>query len=240
MYLRKKYIRQEKSHGMLYSIYSLLPDTAHIVAKSHLQAISTLTQIFDCGTFGLPMDSIYKKELDEIRDQGRKIIELSALATPREHRWKNIFLYLVQVMYWYSVYSEVDDVCIAVNPRHVRYYKHMFPFEMFGPERNYARVEAPAVGLRGKVKESMEQMMQFCVDLGFDTPLYAYFYRMTGRKPQGDIPFLDPEAFNITVQAAKKDTDDVQHFIALDPGILQGLSDKQKGFLLKAYPGLRL
>ncbi|MCF8104165.1 MAG: hypothetical protein K9K64_01670 [Desulfohalobiaceae bacterium] len=240
VYFKKKYIKRPASHGMLYSIYSLLPETTHIVAKSYLTVISTLTEIFDSKTFGLPMDGIYRKELDRFRNQGRKIVELSTLATPREHRWKNIFHYLVQVMYWYSVYTEVDDVCIAVNPRHVRYYKNLFPFEIFGPERKYARVEAPAVGLRGKVREAMERMMQICKELDFDTPLYAYFYRMTGLKPGKDIPFFDPDIFQMTVQISRLETETVQYFIDLDPSLLKGLSEPQKSDFLKAYPGLRL
>ncbi len=240
IYFKKKYIQQPKAHGMLYSIYSLLPRTTHIIAKSYLTVISNLTEIFDSPAFGLPMDSIYQKELDAFRAQGREVIELSALATPREHRWKNIFHYLVQVMYWYSVYTGVDDVCIAVNPRHVRYYNSLFPFEVFGPERTYGRVGAPAVGLRGKVRESREHMMQICLDLGFDTPLYAYFFQMTGRKPRGEIPFLDPEVFRLQSKHIKQETQTVQHFLDQDPSLLENLSPGQADALLEAYPGLRL
>jgi hypothetical protein len=241
VYEKKKFIHQSKSHGMLYSIYSLLPQTTHIIAKSYETVISNLTQIFDDPVFGLPMDSIYKRELDEIRDQDRKVVELSALATPREHRWKNIFHYLVQVMYWFSVFTEVDDVCIAINPRHVRYYNNMFPFENFGPERNYSRVGAPAIGLRGRVKESMDHMMEICQSLGFDTPLYAYFYRMTGWMPRGEIPFLDQKVFQqVNVKRARIDSDLVQDFLDKDEMILDELDERQKEYLLQIYPQLKL
>ena len=133
VYLKKKFIPTPRDHKMLYNMYSRFPDTTHIIAKSYRQVISNLSEIFDSEDFGLPMDAIYRKELDDLRSQGRSLVELSALATPKEHRWKNIFLYLVQVMYWYSVYRGVDDVCITVNARHIRYYMQLFPFEHLGP-----------------------------------------------------------------------------------------------------------
>lgn len=240
VYRKKKFITEPKPHRMLYSIYSLLPQTTHIIAKSYLTVISNLTEIFDTPEFGLPMDVIYKPELDILRDQGRKIVELGSLATPQEHRWKNIFHYLVQMMYWYSVYCHVDDVCIAINPRHERYYKYLFPFETLGPKRHYPRVDAPAVCLRGLVRESMDQMLKICQDLEFDTPLYSYFYRMTGHKPKGDIPYLNSEIFEDLPIPAKIDSKVIKSFINQDPSIFDNLSSFQKDTLISWYPGLQI
>jgi hypothetical protein len=238
VYMQKKFITQPKPHGMLYNIHSLLPDTVHIIAKSYLKVISNLSVIADTPAFGLPMDVIYRPELEALRDQGKSIVELSALATPREHRWKNIFQYLVQVMYWYCVYKAVDEVCIAINPRHVRYYKGLFPFEELGPARHYPRVDAPAIALRAPVMESMQHMLQICEALEFETPLYSYFYRMTGQAPSNDAPFLEPEALDIVARPIVSDPEDIQFFIQADQGVLEGISIKQKQALNEWYPGL--
>lgn len=238
VYLQKQFITQPKPHRMLYNVYSILPDTVHIVAKSYLNVISNLSVISDTPEFGLPMDAIYKPELDAMRAQGKKIVELSALATPREHRWKNMFHYLIQVMYWYCVYKEVDDVCIAINPKHVRYYQNLFPFHELGPERYYPRVDAPAVALRASVMESLERMLQICQELEFDTPLYSYFYRMTGKAPQGNVPFLEPEALNVVAQPMAMDIETISYFIHKDPEVLEGVSLEQKRALNLWYPGL--
>ncbi len=240
IYRQKKFITDPKPHKMLYSVYSLLPETVHIVAKSYLSVISNLTQIFDTPEFGLPMDVIYKPELDALRGRGRKLTELSALATPREHRWKNVFHYLVQVMYWYSIYKGVDDVCIAVNPRHVRYYKSIFPFENLGPVRHYPRVDAPAIALRAKVLESKDLMIRICRDLEFDTPLYSYFNEIAGRAPDSKMAEHLPEEFMTSGTHKGFDTDTVAYFIDRDRLILEGLTPEMKQALNTWYPGLGL
>lgn len=239
VYWKKKYITVAKPHRMLYSIFSLLPTTTHIVAKSYLTVISTLTEIFDTKGFGLPMDVIYKSELDELRAQHRTIVELSALATPREHRWMNIFLYQVQVMYWYSVHMSVDDICIAINPRHVRYYLNLFPFEIFGPERHYPRVDAPAVALRGKVKEAQDDMKKIAQDLDFDTDLKEYFYRMASRDLDGSV-VEQKKGLDIVVQPNRLTTDTVQYFLDQDKELLKELTPRQVHRLKELYPGLEV
>lgn len=240
VYLKKKFICEPKPHQMLYTVYSLLPQTTHIIAKSYLTVISNLTEIFDTPEFGLPMDIIFKPELDELRSQGRRIVELGSLATPTDHRWKNIFLYLVQMMYWYSVYSKVDDVCIAINPRHVRFYKHLFPFEQLGTKQHYPRVDAPAICLRGRVQESMQRMFETCRGLEFETPLYRYFYRMTAEEPNGNTPYLDQGIFDTLPKPAEIDAGVIQPFVDRDPGLVQNLSAAQKEALLAWYPELLL
>ena len=240
VYSKKGFVPCVKENGMLYNIYSLLPDTTHVIAKSYQNVISNLTMMFDHKVFGLPMDELYKGELDDLRSNGRKIVELSALATPREHRWKNIFHYLVQVVYWYALYSDVDDICISINPRHVRYYMYLFPFEKFGSERYYPRVDAPAIGLRAKVQEIIGRMRQICNELGFDTPLYDYFYQMTGYKPARELPYMARNKLQIVVQPNKLDTQSVEYFIQLDPEIVSDLNTDQMEKLLEIYPGLQL
>lgn len=240
-YYKKGFIPKPNTLGLLYNIYSLLPGTTHIVAKSGSQVISNLTEIADSKEFGLPMDAIYKPELDELRAQGKSIVELSALATPAKHRWRNIFLYLVQVMYWYSVYAGVDEICVAVNPRHERFYKGLFPFEDLGPERHYPRVDAPAVGLRANVCAILEHMTKLCQELEFDTSLYNYFKSFDTKQPSEPWNHLSPEdTIQLWVLPNRLSSDAVQHFISLDPNIVQGLSQKQKDFLLQVYPKLSL
>lgn len=184
------------------------------------------------------MDIIYKDELDELRSQNRKVVELSALATPREYRWKNIFLYQVQIMYWYSLYKGVDDICIAVNPRHVRYYMNLFPFERLGEEKMYPRVNAPAIGLRGQVENSIDEMIEIFHTLDMETPLDYYFYIMTGSRPIKPSSIFRQDLEKVKPRPRQIDSDTVAYFLEKEPSIKDRLTPRQKEKLLSAYPGL--
>ncbi|MGM0646338.1 MAG: N-acyl amino acid synthase FeeM domain-containing protein [Thermodesulfobacteriota bacterium] len=239
VYLEKKFIQTPRPHGLLYSCYSLLPDTTHIIAESYLDVLSSLTEVFDSPQFGLPMDVLYAEELNVLRAQGRSIVELSSLATPKEQRWKSFFLYLIQVMYWYSVYRGVDDVCIMVNPRHVRFYKKLYPFEQLGPERYYDRVNADAVALRGRMRESQDRMLEVGRNLEFDTPLFSYFYEMTGEPPDPRAPSANiNNGLRIVVKKNQLNTEVVQYFVNTEPSILDDLTVEQAKAFRDHYPDL--
>lgn len=245
-YLRMGYLKEPQPHGMLYSVYSLLPETVIFVAKSYLTVISTLTEIFDTEAFGLPMDIIYKPEVDALREQGRRVVELSALVTPPKLRWRNLFMLLAQVMYQYSVYRGVDDLCIAVNPKHVKFYKDILLFEDFGPERHYPRVDAPAVALRVDMHHIADRLKQVYDSKDLDCNLYLYFHRMTGFLPR------DPEKTPVPMESAAtgaapdvpapfmngRKAEIVRHFLDLSPPLWDGLSPAQKAFLAAQYPAL--
>ena len=102
-YLRNGYLSTPKPHGMLFGIHALLPETVVFVAKSNLTVISTISEISDTELFGLPMDELYREELDGLRSRGRKIVELSALVTPTDFRWTNVVMYICKVMFQYSI-----------------------------------------------------------------------------------------------------------------------------------------
>lgn len=245
-YLRMGYLKEPQPHGMLFSAYSLLPETVIFVAKSYLTVISTLTEIFDTEAFGLPMDIIYKPEVDALRAQGRRVVELSALVTPPKLRWRNLFMVLSQVMYQYSVYRGVDDLCIAVNPKHVSFYKNILLFEDFGPERHYPRVDAPAVALRVDMHHIADRLKEVYDSSDLDTNLYLYFHRMTGFLPWN--PEKTPVPAETDASADSRDVADpfmngrkaeiVRHFFHLSPSLWDNLSPAQRDFFTTHYPRL--
>ncbi len=240
VYRQSKYLDKDKPNGLLYGIHSLLPNTTIFIAKSYLDIISTLTEIFDSPEFGLPMDSIYKEELDALRAQGRRVTELSALATPRERRWRNIFLHLCRVMYHYSLYRGVDDLCITVNPKHVRFYKDILLFEEFGPVRHYPRVNAPAVALRVRLDTGEEKLKEAYSALDFDCNLHAYFHRMTGQKAFGAEDDEVDEPADPPSCAQGRDIGMLRELFDQEESLLQGLTPEQRKFFNKTYPGLNL
>ncbi|MBN2233383.1 MAG: hypothetical protein JW781_11290 [Deltaproteobacteria bacterium] len=239
-YLKLGYINAPRPHGMLYDHYTLLPETAVFVAKTYLTVISSLTMITDTPEFGLPMDAIYRPELDALRKHGRRLVEMSALVTPANLRWRNLFMYLARVAYWYANYLGIDDICIAVNPKHVRFYRNIFLFEQFGHERHFPKVDAPAVALHIDLHGFEARLKDTYSRVEFDADLYSYFERMA--HTVGEIaPGLtlvqnrprqngrDPFVRNLDV---------IDYLLRHEPDLPARLRPAGRAFLAEQYPRL--
>jgi len=114
--------------------------------------VSTMTGILD-NSIGLPLDRVYRSELDELRAQGRKLMEISLFADRRENLARSSAA-LLQLMRWvwhWGMLEGVTDFVIGVHPRHARFYSRAFGFEPAGPERVYPAVnDHPVIYLRGE------------------------------------------------------------------------------------------
>lgn len=237
-YLRMGYLGTPKPHGMLFGIHTLLPETVIFVAKSYLTVFSTLTEIFDTDPFGLPMDELYREELDGLRSRGRKIVELSALVTPVDFRWRNVFMYINKMMYQYSISRGVDDLCIAVNPKHARFYKQILLFEDFGPERHYPKVNAPAVALRVNMDSIQERLKSIYDGLDFEFDVHAYLHGEADLRVSKEKSAVLPAEDTTENGNSNWTPENVKYFLHLEKSISDGLNRSQKEFLLSSYRGL--
>ncbi len=232
-YLQSNYTHPHHS-CMHYNIWSMLPKTSVFIFKSAQDVVCTLTHIVDSEAFGLPMDSIYKPEIDTLRAQGRKIIEVGSLVTQRMRRWSNMLMYLAKAMFQYSMIINANDIVITVNPKHVRFYKDIFLFKEFGETRHYDYVNAPAVALRINLDEAVDELKQkYSTDGDFETSnLYSFFVRMNntdnvvarvqeGNSAQKNLP-LDPLC--------------VHYLLQQRPELLDSLDEGQRNYMESVYP----
>lgn len=124
------------------------PNRVTLLAYEKDQIIGTITVGFDSPE-GLTVDDMYKAEVDQLRNQGRKVAEVTKLAVDERIRSKSVLAGLFHIGYIYSRYiHHCTDYVIEVNPRHALFYKKMLGFVLIGEEKNCARVNAPAVLLR--------------------------------------------------------------------------------------------
>jgi len=137
--------------GRRFSVHHALPTTKVFVARRGDAFIGTLTLVQD-SLFALPLDELYREEVAGLRQQGRRISEVSALATAAASRRAGVavLLHLMRMVVTYALkIGSVNDLCITVNPRHVEFYRTCLRFDVIGPERAYGKVNgAPAVLLR--------------------------------------------------------------------------------------------
>lgn len=215
-----------------FSVYNLLPETCVYVFKSYDTVIASLTQVFDSPEFGLPMDSLYGEELDALRSRGRSVSELTCFVTSRDLRWRNLMTYLCKAMFVYSKEVGVDDLCIMVNPRHVPFYKRIFLFDDFGPERHYEQVNAPAVALRIDMHDIDARLEEKYSGFAFETDLHTFFCRMHAPSEamvRAGVPGR---------KSAALPTGMVRRLLNDSDGLRYQLSDEQGALLESLYPGV--
>jgi hypothetical protein len=156
-YLQAGYVCQSPSE-LLFTRHHLLPETTVFVAKVDSAVLSTATVVQDCRVFGLPMDGLYQSELDTLRKQGRRILEICSLASDRQRFTRKGIQDFTRLLFLFCLHLNVDDLCIMINPKHASLYTCRCEFEIFGQEKFYPRVQAPAIALRADARMMREKL----------------------------------------------------------------------------------
>ncbi|MBN1911919.1 MAG: long-chain N-acyl amino acid synthase [Pirellulales bacterium] len=140
---------EPNTHRMRVTPYHLLPTTETFLATLDDQAVFTISLILD-GDLGMPMETVYAAEIAQRREAGLRMGEVSCLADRRTQfrGFFPVFLRLCRLMVQYARRQELDQLVIAVHPRHVRFYRRFLDFRTFGEQRTYPTVrDHPAVAL---------------------------------------------------------------------------------------------
>jgi hypothetical protein len=131
------------ARAVRFSSYHALPDTAVLVAKAGERVVATLSMVLDNTLVGLPMESLYGAEIQELRRKGRRLCEVGSLAdrdlSPRE--FIQVFVALIQLAWQHLLAQGGTTGVIAVNPRHSGFYTKVLGFTILGPRRSYCKVQ---------------------------------------------------------------------------------------------------
>jgi hypothetical protein len=145
----------------------------------------TLTVNFDSDG-GLAADALYRTEIDEYRNAGAIVSEVTQLAIDPEHGSKEVLGALFHLAHMLCLLRGVTDVFIEVNPRHVGFYRRMLHFQQVGECRECERVKAPAVLLHVEIAYMTEQIARYGGHHGRGKrSLYPYFF---SRQEQEGLP----------------------------------------------------
>lgn len=164
-YLSKGYMRSDASGMRVLPQDALAETTTFLVERRAATGqasaegwegatVATLTVIAD-SPLGLPMDDLYRRELDELRSAGRNPWELAKFASVGGKNVENghgaqILFHLFKLGYLTARrLGGATDFVATVNPGHEGYYRKIFLFERMGEVKPYDAVcGAPAVPLR--------------------------------------------------------------------------------------------
>ncbi len=124
--------------------------TAVIFGNIGGMTVSTLSAYADCET-GLPLDTVYENELQQMRTEGRRLAEFGLFADRREHLFRSIeaLLEMIRHATYFALACGATDGVIGVHPHHANFYTRLLGFDQVGPVKAYATVkDNPVVLLR--------------------------------------------------------------------------------------------
>lgn len=154
------------------------------------EARSTLTLIAD-NPAGTPLDSVYGEQMDALRRQGRRLIEVGLLAD-RRRRASRSAAALFSMMRWaayYTLHSDSTDIVVGVHPHHAKFYARCFGFDKFAPPARYPLVrDNPVVPLRLPLREALaEDVLPRGLAYVRDNPLSADVFSQRFRFEPGQM-----------------------------------------------------
>ncbi|WP_146395604.1 N-acyl amino acid synthase FeeM domain-containing protein [Pseudobythopirellula maris] len=130
--------------------HQLLDTSQVFVATLDGQVVNTQTLVCD-GELGLPLESVYAREIDERRAAGVKLAEVTCLADRRSSpkRFFQLFSEMSRVMAQFGLQEGVDEIWIACHPRHAALYERRLGFSRVGGLQEYPCVLGnPAIALK--------------------------------------------------------------------------------------------
>jgi hypothetical protein len=199
-YLRAEYIDPHPSE-MRYSVFNALPETATLVAKLRKEIVTTATIVFD-SPLGLPMDTIYQDEVDQLRSEEARICEVTMLADRRRAGVRTIPAILQvfkMILHYAHNRGRVTDILITINPSHEIFYTRYLPFEEFAGLRYYPSVNnAPALAKRSNLRTLFEEHKNHKLyDFFIDSPIPAEIMEQKATLGEDDLRELFVEKRDI-------------------------------------------
>ncbi len=139
--------------------YNYLQTTKTFIAKTKGQKrelVGTITIIDGIHT-KLPIEKIYEKEILPLRQRNIPLAEISGLAIHRKYRFKNVCQYLSQYVAAYALLKDMENLLIAVHPKHKDFYQKCLGFQQIGEEKPYPTAQGnPSVALYLNLKERLK------------------------------------------------------------------------------------
>lgn len=119
--------------GIRVTPYHLLDTTEVFVAKARQEVFMTISLIAD-GQLGLPMESMYGDQIQQLRTSGKRVAEVGCFADRRADgmRFNPAFNGLTKLLVQTARHRGYDTLVVAVHPRHANFYRRLLGFEDIG------------------------------------------------------------------------------------------------------------
>lgn len=128
-------------YGLHTTRQAINPDTTVVYGQNHGRITCTLSVIPDSESRGLPLDEVYPQILANLRNQGRKLVEVGLLADMRQNVPRDLGQTFGTMHFgFYRALHSGADIIIGVHPRHADFYIRMMGLEVVGQMSTHPKV----------------------------------------------------------------------------------------------------
>lgn len=149
---------------LFYNAYGFAPTTKTFILKRKDQMLGSVSLILD-SPLGLPMESIFSREINDLRAQRRNLAEIGALALNSDHFNKKSYSFksfkkqaylfkLYKTMFDYARSTgKITDLVIGCHPKHTFMYKYIGFETLTAPQDYHGANGAPAVLMKFNIEQ---------------------------------------------------------------------------------------
>ena len=141
-YLAKGYIRPRPEQMVYHPVFGL-PSSRTLLAVGPGNNIAGTLSIVSDNPLGFQLETSYRDEVQLLRNEGRRLAEITCLTTENAGRFRpmEVFAVLTRFAIHYALWRGYDDLLMAVHPRHYRFYWRLLRAAPVGPARAHEVVE---------------------------------------------------------------------------------------------------
>jgi len=172
-YLQASFIRPNDISVFTFPEY-LSNNSAVVVGETRGSVVCTASAVLD-GPQGLPLDAYYQKELNQLRKEGRKLIEIGLLADTRGTAKVNEIMDLISAISRFGGFSGHHDYVIGVNPKRINLFSRVFGVKLYGEPKDYDALKAAPVVLMHVNTSDLEVNIRRAISRICNVPLNLNF-----------------------------------------------------------------
>lgn len=136
--------------------------------------------LFPDGPMGLPLEIGFKNQVDALRQQGHRLVEIGCLASHKDYRKKDkrIPMIMNHLLMKTSIHRFLaDDMLITIHPKYMKIYEDILLFEPIKRIKNFSYVNNnPAVALRLNLNTAPARFKKVYSNMPAGKNLYQFFF----------------------------------------------------------------
>ncbi len=140
---------------------------------------------FPDSDLGLPMDEVFKDELNLLRNKDRNLVEVGHLAIAPDYRFKTMQIPMLgnKTVIQYAIeFLKADDIVITIHPKYQWFYEEMMLFEKIGEIREYAYANNnPAIAMRLDLNTMRARYKEYYKGAKKQYNFYEFFFKTDSR-----------------------------------------------------------